>query len=116
MKTGQWVHQRVVCWRRVFAAGAGLLAAVTLAATPLRAQDNGDGSNLSTSAAQVLQMAESSVTDDVLLAYIQNSAAPFNLTADNVTYLRDTGVSSQVIDAMMNRDKVLLQQPVAAVA
>ena len=42
---------------------------------------------------------------------MQNSPAPFNLSADDVTYLRDLGISSAVVTAMMNRDKALVQQP-----
>jgi Family of unknown function (DUF6600) len=67
--------------------------------------------NVSPAAADVLRLAESGVDDDVVLAYIQNSQALFNLGADDVLYLRDLGVSSVVITAMLNHDTTLRNQP-----
>ena len=45
------------------------------------------------------------------MAYIQNSPAGFNLSADQILYVRDLGLSSQVITAMLNRDAMLRSQP-----
>src|SRR5439155_20357101 len=66
--------------------------------------------NISPAAADVIRLAESGVGDDVLLAYIQNSQSTFNLGADDVLYLRDVGVSSTVITAMLNHDTTLRNQ------
>src|SRR5437762_14007814 len=63
--------------------------------------------NISPAAADVIRLAESGVGDDVVLAYIQNSQSTFNLGADDVLYLRDVGVSSTVITAMLNHDTTL---------
>jgi hypothetical protein len=52
-------------------------------------------------------------TDDVLQGYIQNSPASFGLTADNILYLKDLGISSAVTSAMLNRDAALRGQPQA---
>src|SRR5207302_9275902 len=60
--------------------------------------------NLAPAAAEVVRLAESGVGEDVILAYIQNSQAPFEVSADQVLYLRDIGLSSQMISAMLNRD------------
>ena len=67
--------------------------------------------NLSPGAAEVVRLAGSGVGDDVVLAYIQNSQAPFNLTADDVLYLKDIGLSPQVISAMLSHDSTLRGQP-----
>jgi hypothetical protein len=67
--------------------------------------------NLSPGAAEVVRLAGSGVGDDVVLAYIQNSQVPFNLTADNVLYLKDIGLSPQVTSAMLNHDSTLRNQP-----
>jgi hypothetical protein len=67
--------------------------------------------NLSPGAAEVVRLASSGVGDDVVLAYIQNSQAPFNLTADDVLYLKDQGLSPQVTSAMLNHDSTLRNQP-----
>src|SRR5882762_1697113 len=69
--------------------------------------------NISPAAAEVIRLAESGVGDDVVLAYIQNSQWTLNLGADDVLYLRDVGVSSVVITAMLNHDTTLRNQPPA---
>ena len=69
------------------------------------------GANLSPGAAEVVRLAGSGVGDDVVLAYIQNSQAPFNLSADNVLYLKDVGLSPQVTSAMLSHDSTLRGQP-----
>src|SRR5437870_3419052 len=66
---------------------------------------------VSPAAAEVLRLAESGVAEDIVMAYIQNSPAAFNLSADQILYVRDLGLSSQVITAMLNRDAALRSQP-----
>ncbi len=66
--------------------------------------------NLSPGAAEVIRLAGSGVGDDVVLAYIQNSQAPFNLTAEDVLYLKDIGLSPQVASAMLSHDTALRGQ------
>ena len=67
--------------------------------------------NLSPGAAEVVRLAGSGVGDDVVLAYIQNSQAPFNLAANDVLYLKDIGLSPQVTSAMLSHDTKLRNQP-----
>jgi hypothetical protein len=67
--------------------------------------------NLSPGAAEVVRLAGSGVGDDVVLAYIQNSQAPFTLSADAVLYLKDIGLSPQVTSAMLSHDTTLRGQP-----
>jgi hypothetical protein len=67
--------------------------------------------NLSPAAAEVVRLVESGSSDDVLTAYIQNSTTLYNLTADQIVYLKDIGISSQVVTAMLNRDSALRNQP-----
>jgi len=69
------------------------------------------GANLSPGAAEVVRLAGSGVGDDVALAYIQNSQAPFNLSADNVLYLKDVGLSPAVTSAMLSHDSAMRGQP-----
>ena len=61
--------------------------------------------------AEVLRLAESGVGEEVVLAYIQNSSGGFNLSADQILYLRDVGLSGQLISAMLSRDAGLRGQP-----
>jgi hypothetical protein len=70
--------------------------------------------NISPGAAEVIRLASSGVAEDVIVAYVNNSQAPFGLTADQVVYLKDLGVSPQVVTAMINRDTTLRSQPAVA--
>ena len=67
--------------------------------------------NLSPGAAEVVRLAGSGVGDDVVLAYIQSSQATFNLSADDVLYLKDIGLTPQVTSAMLSHDSTLRGQP-----
>src|SRR5437867_12023963 len=63
--------------------------------------------NLSPAATEVVRLTESSVSEDVVLAYVKDSAAPYTLNAEQVLYLRVLGFSSEVIAALLARDKEL---------
>lgn len=72
--------------------------------------------------AQVVNLVQAGVEQSVVLNYISNSAALFNLNADQIIYLNDLGVPTEIINAMMQRDQQLEQagaapaQPVQPVA
>jgi hypothetical protein len=57
---------------------------------------------------EVERLARAGVDDSVVLAYINNTAGTFNLTADQVIYLKNLGLSPQVINTMMDHDQELL--------
>ena len=69
-----------------------------------QAQSAAVPSDLSPGASEAIRLAESGVGDEVVVAYIQNSQAAFNLSADHVLYLKDLGLSSAVVAAMLNHD------------
>lgn len=82
------------------AVGAGFLAmnlAAQDAATTITAPP------LSPAAAQVLQLAQAKVGDDTIIAYIQNSGVIYGLDANQIVYLKQQGVSSPVINTMLNQ-------------
>jgi hypothetical protein len=66
--------------------------------------------SLAPAAAEVAKLVAAGTTEDVVLAYVQNAPGPFNLSADNVLYLKDLGVASSVITAMLNHDSALRSQ------
>jgi hypothetical protein len=66
---------------------------------------------LSPAASEVAKLTQSGTSEDVLLAYVQNSTSSFSLTADQILYLRDIGVPNSAVTAMMTRDQVLRNQP-----
>jgi len=59
--------------------------------------------NLSPELAEVIRLAESGLSDDVILAYIQRSPPASAVSADQIVYLRDLGISSPVLQALVER-------------
>jgi hypothetical protein len=102
----------------------GLIAALVVPLLTIQAQTSDNSGpppaatapSLSPSAAEVVRLAGAGTGDDVVLAYIQNSTATFGLSADQILYLRDIGVSSAAITAMLNRDNAVRNQVPAAPA
>jgi hypothetical protein len=68
------------------------------------------GATLSPAAAEVVKLAGAGTGEEVVLAYVQNSQTPFDLTADQVLYLKDVGVPSSVVAAMLTHDSSLRAQ------
>ncbi|MDB6110737.1 MAG: hypothetical protein JWR69_2487 [Pedosphaera sp.] len=66
--------------------------------------------SVSPGAAEVIKLAESGSSDDVLLAFITNSRSTYELSADAVIYLKDVGLSAPVVTAMLNHDSTLRGQ------
>jgi hypothetical protein len=64
--------------------------------------------------AQVIRLVQSGVEQSVILGYINNSSSLFNLDSDQIIYLNDIGVPSEVVTAMMQRDQQLKQMSVTA--
>jgi hypothetical protein len=102
-------------------ANAKWLVLVLLAATPAipgysqgtatpPAQTPGVPANLPPSTAEVVKMAQSGVGDDVVIAYIKNSQSLFNLSANDVLALKNAGLSSPVMTAMLTHDNAVRSQ------
>lgn len=53
----------------------------------------------------ILQLSRANVGDDTIINYIKNSGNSYGLNADQIIYLRQQGVSSAVINAMLNQPK-----------
>ncbi|MEI6781785.1 MAG: DUF6600 domain-containing protein [Verrucomicrobiota bacterium] len=109
MKTMKWVGLAAVLAVPVLS-GFGQTPEAPAPGAPTQAQTAAPV-DLSPGAAEVVRLAGSGVGDDVVVAYIQNSQAPFNLSADDVLYLKDIGLSSQVTSAMLSHDSGLRNQP-----
>ena len=62
---------------------------------------------------EVIRLAESEVEEPVILAFVETARVPFNLTADEVIYLKDIGLASNVVAAMLHQDAVLREQQLA---
>ena len=57
--------------------------------------------NLSPGLSEIIKLAQSSVGDEVLLAYIDKSGRSFNPTVDEIVYLKDLGLSEAVIASLV---------------
>lgn len=55
--------------------------------------------------AQVLQLVQAKISDPTIIAYIKNSGNSYGLTADQIIYLRQQGVSADVLNAMLNQPR-----------
>lgn len=62
---------------------------------------------LSPWATEIVKLAEARIGEDVMYSYIDNSGT-FNLGADQIVYLSDLGVSSEIISAMLQHDQELI--------
>lgn len=61
--------------------------------------------------AEIVKLSQSGLGDDVLVAYVNNSQKPYKLSANDILALKDAGLSSPVITAMINRDKAWQKNP-----
>ncbi|SPE50080.1 conserved exported hypothetical protein [Verrucomicrobia bacterium] len=59
---------------------------------------------------EVVKLAKAGTSDDVLLAFVKNSPTPFNLGANDILALKDAGISTPVMTAMLNHDAALRDQ------
>ncbi|HZQ46684.1 MAG TPA: hypothetical protein VFC07_06720, partial [Verrucomicrobiae bacterium] len=57
--------------------------------------------------AEVLKLTKAGVGEEVILAYVKSSRSIYNLSANDILYLKEEGVSSPVIAAMLNHDHSL---------
>lgn len=69
---------------------------------------------LSPGAAEVLKLVQAGVGPGVIKTYIGNISGPFNLNAATILYLNDAGVSTELVDTMMDHDKNLAAPPPVA--
>ena len=66
-----------------------------------------DPNKLSPAAQELVKLHESMVGESVILTFVDHSTYPFNLTADQIVYLQDIGVTEEVLSAMIQRDAYL---------
>ena len=84
--------------------GGASAASAALAATPAPAPVPGPSEEIALppKLQEVIQLITGGVGESVVLAFIENSPQTFRLTADQIVYARDVGVSETVIAAMIN--------------
>src|ERR1700759_3879550 len=75
-----------------------LLLAFTLAASITFAAHASEGFD------DLVKLAKSGVSEQVLLAYVESSANPYALTVDEILYLNDIGVPNSFVAAAIRRN------------
>lgn len=86
-----------------------VLAAATLTLSAARAQAPAAARTsappLADSASQILKLYQAKVGDDLIITFIKGSGTGYGLTADQIIYLRQQGLSDPVIMAMLNQPR-----------
>jgi hypothetical protein len=80
-------------------------AGLIMSASAVLAQVNASAPLLAYGVPQILQLTQAKVSDDTIIAYIKNSGNSYSLTADQIIYLKQQGVSDGVITTMLNQPK-----------
>ena len=62
---------------------------------------------------EVVRLAQTTLGENVLVSYINNITEPYRLTADDIIYLNDLGISGPVVSALLTREGVLRSANVA---
>ena len=64
----------------------------------------------------VIKLAQAGVDESVMLAFVSNSISTFNLSSDDIIYLRDIGITDPVVTAMIQRDQTIKEMDNAQLA
>jgi hypothetical protein len=92
------MHLKMITHQSVFTLAAGLAAAVLLCA----GANVGHAQLILPSGVQdVVKLAQAGMSDDIILSQVKNTGAVYNLTADQIIFLKNQHVSETVIKALM---------------
>lgn len=64
----------------------------------------------------ILKLSRAQVSEDVIVNFVQNSGTVYNLSSNDIVYLRQEGVSNTVINAMLEKRKKALDASQSQVA
>jgi hypothetical protein len=89
-----------------------ITAMLVLAARNVPAQDSTTTSaaqtapvQLSYGVSQIIQLSKAKVSNDTIVNYIRNSGSSYGLEASQIVYLKQQGVSDNVINTMLNQPR-----------
>src|SRR5689334_18163231 len=94
----------LLCSAGILASFSPISRADELSPEPVATENSPAVPELSPGVAEVVKMLDARTATDVIMAYINESTQHFDLTAEQIIYLRDIGVSSDLINAMLRRD------------
>ena len=107
MKTRNWqMVLAVMAVASLTLSTATVLAQNSLAtSTGQTAAANASAVPLSYGLTQVLQLSQAKVGDSTIIAYIKNSGNSYDLSADQIIYLRQQGLSDAVLTTMLSQPR-----------
>src|SRR5882724_6163 len=70
----------------------------------VKAADVPDNMKLYPSLKEVVKLVQAGVSEDVIMAYVTREKQPFAIGSDEIVYLNDLGVSTEVLTALMQHD------------
>lgn len=105
MKTGKFQSSllAVAAFTALAFPAGNLVAQNSTAATAQPASASQPAPQLSYGVPQVLQLVQAKVSDSIIVSYIQNSGTIYSLTAGEIIYLKQQGVSDAALNAMLNQ-------------
>lgn len=65
---------------------------------------------LSAGVAEIVELAQKGVGDEVLIEYVRKSSVAFDLTTDEILYLKDIGVSEEILAEMLRHGRAIAVQ------
>jgi DNA-binding transcriptional MerR regulator len=74
--------------------------------------DQAPAPNLSPGLKEIVKLAQAHMGDDVILPYIKRAGASYTLSADDILYLKDQGVSQNVISVLLQSKSAGSANPV----
>src|ERR1035441_1011147 len=115
MKTNHWLKTvAVTVVTGLVSLGAPVLAQdSSVANIPSTATVNSTAPRLAYGAQEILRLGQADVGDDMMIAYIKNSANGYSLNPEQILYLRQQGVSDLVITTMLNQPMTGLSEDAA---
>lgn len=84
-------------------AASGLFFVATSAPAQIASSTTSAAPPLPYGVSQILQLEQAKVGDETIIAYIQSSANSYHLSADQIIYLRQQGLSDAVLTAMLRQ-------------
>ena len=94
----------------------GLTARVAAQAPVAAAVAQQAGPRLSFGVAEVSKLAHAKLSDEAIISFIQNSRRSYEMSAADIVYLHEDGVSDKVITAMLDKDRKVMETANAAAA
>jgi hypothetical protein len=92
---------------RVGAAGVSMSSAGT---TMSPANSAGQAPALPYGVGEVVKLYQKGISKDVIVGYINSTALPYHMNADEIIYLQTLGMPQEITQAMLQRDGQLQQQ------